>query len=110
MRLLLVVLALLVAAPAEARELSLQQKTVVMNAVRLRLKDPTAKFGWLAVADDALYCGLVKGARSASFMPFQVFGVSGKAPNVIVATDRVTTASVRQSCQRYGYNFTQVTE
>lgn len=110
MRLVLVLIALVLAAPVEARELSLQQKTLVMNVVRQRLKDHSAKFRWLPVEDDALYCGLVKGARLVGYVPFQVFGMAGKKPNVVVATDRVTTASVRQSCERYGYNFSQVTE
>ena len=110
MKLLLVLIALLIAVPAEAGDLTLQQKTMVMNLVRQRLKDPTAKFRWLPMANTAFYCALVMPARSVSYLPFQLFGMSGKKWNVVVASDKTTTASVRQSCERYGYNFTQAAE
>lgn len=108
----LLLLALAFAVPAEARELSQQEKNQVMTAVRQHIKDPTAKFKWLPVSNDAVYCGLLNTAKTSGYMPFQAFGVTGKSAklNIVYATDRTTKESLRQSCERYGYNFSQAAE
>lgn len=112
MRLALILAALLAALPAQARDLNTREKQQVMTAVRQHMRDPTVKFRWLPVADESLYCGLVNTAKTTGYLPFQVFGMSGKTPKLTVvhATDRTTTQSIRQACERYGYNFTQISE
>jgi hypothetical protein len=111
-RMLCLMMAGLMAAPlpAAARELSLQQKSLVVSTVRGKLKDVTARFRWLPVANDAIYCGLVKPAKSTAYMPFQIFGITSKKLNVNIAADVTTAASVRESCERYNYNFSQYSE
>lgn len=105
----LLALALLLALPspaaAQTKVLSLQQKQDVMAAVRLRLRDPTAKFKWLPVANDSVYCGLINTAKTQGYLPFQVFGNFAGKLTANIASDRTTTAAMRQACERYGYNF-----